>query len=187
MAIFGIIFYMLLGNGVDTSPSREIMSNSHEVELSPASRWHHLATFMVMTIFTQAATFSTIAFIPLFIIDNFGVGEEKAAAFLSIIYSAGLWASPLGGYLSDRFGRLRVVLVACLISSPLIYLLNLVSYGLGIGALLLFIGMVMYVRMPASESYIISRTTLRCRSTVLGIYYFMGMEAGGIFAPIMGP
>jgi len=184
--IFGIIFYLLLGGRVDTRPSREIVSEVPEEEPSPVGRWRRLAVFMVLTIFTQAVTFSTIAFIPLFIVDNFGVGEEVAATFLSIIYSAGLWASPLGGYLSDRFGRLRVILLACLIISPLIYLLNLVSYGPGIGALLLFIGMVMYIRMPASESYVISQTTQRRRSTVLGIYYFTGMEAGAVFAPIMG-
>ncbi len=184
--IFGIIFYLLLGGRVDTRPSREIVSEVPEEEPSPVGRWRRLAVFMVLTIFTQAVTFSTIAFIPLFIVDNFGVSEEVAATFLSIIYSAGLWASPLGGYLSDRFGRLRVVLLACLIISPLIYLLNLVSYGPGIGALLLVIGMVMYIRMPASESYVISQTTQRRRSTVLGIYYFTGMEAGAVFAPIMG-
>ena len=185
-AIFGIIFYLLLGRRVDTRPSREIVSDVPEEVPTPAGRWRRLAAFMVLTVFAQAVTFSIIAFIPLYIVDSFGAGEGAAAAFLSIVYSAGLWAGPLGGYLADRFGRLRVVLIACLVSGPLIYLLNLAPYGLGIGALLLFIGMVMYVRMPSSEAYIIGQTTLRRRSTVLGIYYFTGMEAGAVFAPIMG-
>ena len=185
-AIFGIIFYLLLGRRVDTRPSREIVSDVPEEVPTPAGRWRRLAAFMVLTVFAQAVTFSIIAFIPLYIVDSFGAGEGAAAAFLSIVYSAGLWAGPLGGYLADRFGRLRVVLIACLVSGPLIYLLNVVPYGLGVGALLLFIGMVMYVRMPSSEAYIIGQTTLRRRSTVLGIYYFTGMEAGAVFAPIMG-
>ena len=185
-AIFGIIFYLLLGRRVDTRPSREIVSDVPEEVPSPAGRWRRLAAFMVLAVFAQAVTFSIIAFIPLFIVDSFGAGEGAAAVFLSIVYSAGLWASPLGGYLADRFGKLRVVLIACLVSSPLIYLLNVVPYGLGIGAVLLFIGVVMYVRMPSSEAYIIGQTTVRRRSTVLGIYYFTAMEAGAVFAPIMG-
>jgi len=48
------------------------------------------------------------------------------------------------------------------------------------------IGMVMYIRMPSSESYIISQTPEHRRSTVLGIYYFSNMEAGGILSPVIG-
>ena len=119
-------------------------------------------------------------------VDHFGVSEEAAAAFLSIIYSAGLWASPLGGYLSDRLGKVPVTIAVCLITGPAIYLLNLASYSLGISALLLIIGIVMYIRMPASESYIITHAPEHRRSLIYGIYYFAGMEGSGILTPVMG-
>ncbi len=141
---------------------------------------------MILTTFTQAVTFSTVAFIPLFLVDHFGVSDGTAAAFISIIYFAGLWASPLGGYLSDRLGRVPVVLAASLISGPVIYLLNLVSYSLGIGALLLIIGVLMYIRKPASESYILGQAPERHRSMIYGIYYSAGIEGGAILAPVMG-
>ncbi len=79
-----------------------------------------------------------------------------------------------------------MVLATSLITGPVIFLLNLVPYGLGIGAVLLFIGMVMYIRMPVSEAYIVGQTSERHRSTILGIYYFSSMEAGGLFTPLMG-
>ena len=185
-AVFGIIFYVLLGRRVGAGKPREIVTESHEQTAPSQGRWRRIITFMVLTIFTQAVTFSVIAFIPLFIVDTYGIAEEAAAAFLAIIYSAGLWAGPLGGYLSDRLGRVPVVLAVCLLIGPLIYLLNIVPYGAGIGVLLLFIGIAMYIRMPAAESFIIGRTPIRRRSTILGIYYFSAMEAGGILAPIMG-
>ncbi len=141
---------------------------------------------MILSTFTQAVTSSTIAFIPLFLVDHFSVGEGTAAAFLSIIYSAGLLASPLGGYLSDRLGRVPVTLAACLITGPIIYLLTLVSYSLGVGALLLIIGIVMYIRMPASEAYIIGQAPERHRSMIYGIYYSAGMEGSAILTPVMG-
>ena len=78
------------------------------------------------------------------------------------------------------------MLATCLITGPLIYLLNLVSYSLGIGALLLIIGIVLYIRMPASESYIIGQAPERHRSTILGIYYFAGAEGGAVLTPVMG-
>ncbi len=187
-AVFGIIFYVLLGRRIDTSKTRQVITDHRDETPSPPGRLRRLVVFMFLSIFTQAVAFSTIAFVPLFMVDHFGVGEEAAAAFLAVIYSAGLWAGPLGGYLSDRLGRVPVLLVACLITGPVIYLLNLVPYGhgLSIGALLLIFGIVMYIRMPVSEAYIIGQTSERHLSTVLGIYYFSAMEAGGILAPVMG-
>ena len=79
-----------------------------------------------------------------------------------------------------------MIVVSCLLTGPIIYSLNVVPYGLGLGALLLAFGMVMYVRMPAFEFYVVSETPERHRSTLLGIYYFSSMEAGGVLAPLMG-
>jgi len=184
--IFGIIFFILLGRKVKTSQAQQTITPYHKGTPPPPGHLRRLVLFMTLSAFTQAVTFSTIAFIPLFMVDHFGVSEEAAAAFLSIIYSAGLWASPLGGYLSDRLGKVPVTIAVCLITSPAIYLLNLASYSLGIGALLLIIGVLMYIRMPASESYIISHAPERRRSLIYGIYYFAGMEGSGILTPVMG-
>lgn len=187
--IFGIIFYALLGRLAVKREAQQVITDQPEERPSSPGRLRQLVAFLVLTVFTQAVTFSTIAFIPLFMVDHFGVTEGTAAAFLAIIYSAGLWASPLGGYISDRLGRVPIVLTVCFIAGPVLYLLNQVPYGpygIGIGALLLIIGMIMYVRMPTSEAYIIGRTSERHRSTILGIYYFSNMEIGAVFAPLMG-
>ncbi len=184
--VFGIIFYVLLGRRPDTSKAQEVITKPRQETPSRPGRWRSLIAFMILSIFTQSVIFSVVAFIPLFMVDHFGIAEEAAAASLAIIYSAGLWASPLGGYLSDRVGRIRVILAVCLLAGPVIYLLNLASYGIAFGALLLIIGTIMYTRMPVSEAYIIGQTPERYRSTILGIYYSSSMEAGGVLAPIMG-
>jgi len=185
-ALLGVMFYVLLGRRAEISYIKEAAPEYHDKAQSGSIHLPRLVPFMVLSIFTHAVTFSIISFIPLFMVDHFGVGVAAAAAFLSIYHSAGIWASPLGGHMSDRVGKVKVVVVACLVTGPLICLLTLVPYGLGIGSLLLFIGIVMYFRMPASESYIINQTPQHRRSTVLGIYYFSNMEAGGILAPVMG-
>ena len=184
--IFGIIFYMLLGRRAKMSKTQQTITGHHDEALSSPGYLRRLVPFMILTTFTAAVTYSTISFIPLYMVDHFGASEGTAAAFISIIYFAGLWASPLGGYLSDRLGRVPVLLVVCLITGPVIYLLNLVSYSLGIGTLLLIVGIVAYIRRPVSEAYIIDQAPERHRSTVYGIYYFAGMEAGGILTPVMG-
>lgn len=92
---------------------------------------------------------SIMAFIPLHLVDQFGVSEQKAASLLSIIFPAGLCADPLGGYLSDRVGR--VPIIACsLIGGILVYLLKVTPYGVGFSAVLFFIGINNALRMPVS-------------------------------------
>ncbi|MBA7471704.1 putative sulfoacetate transporter SauU [subsurface metagenome] len=183
---FGIAFYVLLGRQVDTKRAEHRTTDSHDRIPFTPGRLRRLVAFIILSTFTSALIFSTIAFIPLFMVDHFGIGKETAAVFLAIIYSAGLWAGPLGGYLSDRLGSVPVILAVCLISGPVIYLLNLVPYGLGFGALLLTIGMIAIMRMPVAEAYIVGQTSERHRSTILGIYYFSGMEGGGILTPVIG-
>jgi len=184
--VFGIIFYLLLGRRTSTKKAEYSVVISPEEAPLTQSQWRYLAPFLILTNFSGAVLFSIISFIPLFVVDHFGAAKETAVVFVAVVYFAGLWAAPLGGYLSDRLGKVPVVLVACFIAGPIIYLLNLAPYGLGIGVVLVLIGMILYIRMPVSESYIISHTSERHRSTVLGLYYFGSLEGAGVLTPIMG-
>ena len=148
--IFGIIFHMLLGRWTHAAKTeRKIASSDTQAPPTPF-RWRRLAVFIFLTTFTGAALTSATSFIPLFLVDHFGVAEATAAASMSIIFSGGLWVSPLGGYLSDRVGSVPMVLVVCLITGPIIFLLNLAPHGLGIGAVLVAIGVINYIRLPVS-------------------------------------
>jgi MFS family permease len=184
--IFGIVFYVLLGKRSATA-SRDGASSPLSQESSPAPRRvRALVVFIFLSTFTHAILFSAMSFIPLFLVDRVGFGKETAGAFFAFIYSAGLWVGPLGGYLSDRFGPIPVVVTVLFLAGPVIFLLNFVSSWLGVGIVLLAIGIIIYVRMPVSEAYIISHTSERNRSTILGIYFFSGMEGGGVLTPVMG-
>jgi len=92
----------------------------------------------------------------------------------------------LGGYLSDRLGRVPVIITACLIAAPAIFLLNVARFGFAIVILLLALGMSSSVRSPVLEAYILGRTGMSHRSTILGIYYFGNMEGGGLMIPVIG-
>ncbi|MFC1918762.1 MFS transporter [Chloroflexota bacterium] len=185
-AIFGVMFYIFLGHRAGTISTWQKTPESHQVTSSQPRRLRNLIAFIILSTSTQAVIFSVLSFIPLFMVDRFGISNEAAAASLAIIYSAGLWASPLGGYLSDRLGKIPVVLAVCFLAGPTIYLLNIANYGVAFGSILLIIGVIMYTRMPVSEAYIVSQSPERHRSTILGIYYASSMEAGGVLAPVMG-
>ena len=184
--VFGMVFYILLGRRATVEKRERRIADSHGDTPPGPGHFRRLVAFIMLSAFTWAVISSTIAFLPLFLVDHSGVAEETAASFLAIIYSAGFWAGPLGGYLSDRLGRVPVMLAVCFTSGPIIYLLNLVPYGPGFGALLLIIGTILIMRAPISEAYIVGQTSRRQRSTILGIYFFSGLEGGGILTPAMG-
>jgi len=189
--ILGIVLYALLGRWgyAKKAEYRTPSGGGSHPETLPTQaldRWRYLVPFIILAIVVEALLNSTIQFIPLFLVDHFSRSKEAAAALLSIVYSSGFWAGPLGGYLSDRFGRVPVLLVTSLLAGPIVYLLGVVSYGWGLFLVLPVIGMSMFSRMPVVESYLISHASERRRSTVLGIYYFGSRGGPGIALPIMG-
>jgi len=183
---FGIAFYILLGRlGYMKKAKPGTPVESHNEELPAPGHLRRLVAFITLGIASMVLIYSTISFVPLFIVDYFGASEETAAAMLSLAFFGGLWAGPLGGYLSDRVGRVPVVLSMGLIGGPALYLLSLVPFGVGLSAVLIIIGMAQHLGMPVVEAYIISHTSEHKRSTVLGIYY-LGSRGGPAIAPLIG-
>jgi len=184
--IFGIIFYRVLGRRAVISRTQpNIIGHHKEAAPQPGYR-RRLVVFMILSVVTGGLVASATWALPLYMVDNFGTSPETAASLMAIYYSAGLWASPLGGHISDRLGRVPVIVVISLIAAAAIYLLNIASYGMGIFALIWVMGVTTFVRLPVSESYIFAQTTERNRSTVYGIYYSAMTESGAVFAPVMG-
>lgn len=145
-----------------------------------------LSAFVLMVTTMGAVVSSTLAFLPLYLVDTYGASEKTAAALLALVYSAGVWAAPLGGRISDRFGRRRVVLAVCAAAAAALLALPRVPFGFGLAVLLLAIGAVLFARMPAAEAHIVSLVPGSLRSTVLGIYFFAGMEGSGVLTPLLG-
>ncbi|MFC2046892.1 MFS transporter [Chloroflexota bacterium] len=184
--VFGVLFYVILGKLTGVKGTEPKITSSYHDKTPAPRKLPRLVAFIILNIFAGAVAFSMISFIPLFVVDQFGFSREAGAVFVAVFFFTGIWASPLGGYLSDRLGRMPVVLTACLFAGPAVYLLGLVPHGLGVGFVLVFIGMTAYVRMPVSEAYIVSNTSTRHRSSILGIYYFGNMEGMGVITPVIG-
>ncbi len=186
----GIALYVLLDRhkGIRETEAQitTTATDSDNAAQSTAHRIRRLILFLILSFSIGALMHSVRAFIPLYMVDHFGVREEAAAALIAIISFAQMFGGPLGGYLSDRFGRMPVMLVACFLTGPLIYLFSSVPYGLGFCATLALMGIINATRMPTSEAYLVSEAPARRRSTILGIYYFTGREIGGLLTPVMG-
>ena len=188
MVAFGLIFHVLLGRRLTQREKNGAAGAKKADEPTPErpGQARHLVIFLILSIFTFATLISTYSFIPLLMVDHFGVGKEIAAGSLALIYSAGIWANPLGGWLADRMGSVRVILAVCFVAGPAIFLATQLPYGWGLAVLFIVMGFVDFARMSASEAYIVRRTTVGNRSTILGIYFFAGQEGGGMMTPAIG-
>ena len=184
--IFGIVLHIILGKRVPhhKALAREI-SAANEVPPAPG-HLRRVVTVIVMSSFTQAMVISIVSFIPIFLVDTFSTSKELAAASISLVYFMGLWAGPVGGYISDRFGRITIITSTCAIASGAFYLLNIASYGFGTGCVLVLIGIALYFNTTVAQAYIVDQTPAKHRSTVLGIYFFGNMEGTGILTPVLG-
>ncbi|TVQ22313.1 MAG: MFS transporter [Spirochaetaceae bacterium] len=205
VAILGLITFVLVGRmidrparargvaGADRVPTAE-RTGVQPADASPApedsagrtARTAHMTLFLVMTGIMGAGVGSTIPYIPLYLVDVRGVDEAIAASVLSIIFAAGFFAAPLGGMLSDRIGRIRVMIVTGLLTGPVIALLIGAPFPVVFAVVLLAIGILMFFRMPTSEAHILAEVPASRRSTVLGIYFFASSEAGAVLTPLLG-
>ncbi len=184
--IFGIVLNIILGKRM--SHQEAMARETVTVAEAPAApvNLRRVITVIVMSSFTQAMTISIISFIPVFLVDTFSTSKEVAAASISLVYFMGLWAGPLGGYVSDRLGRITTIAAMGVMASAMVYLLNIAPYGFGTGAVLVIAGIALYFNTTVAQAYIVDQTPAKRRSTVLGFYFFGNMEGTGILTPILG-
>ncbi len=184
--IFGIVFYLLLGRlGYTRKVKPKTATGQIDAKPVPGHS-RRLAALLTISIAVGSLTYAAVQFIPLLMVDTFGLSEGAAAATLALVFSGGLWAGPLGGYLSDRVGSVPVIVAAGIIVGPVVYLTGIVPYDWSFSVLLVLMGMAVFATLPVSEAYVVNNTTESNRSTVLGIYYFGSRGGPGALAPVVG-
>jgi len=182
----GMILHVLLKKRV---PIRNAVTRDTgtSMQTPPApSNMRRLITVIVLSSLTMALVMSIISFTPLFLVDTFGTSKEIAAASMSLVFAMGFWAGPLAGYLSDRFGRMAIIITTSIIASIIVYLLNVVPYGFGTVVVLVIVGTATAFSTIVAQSYIIDQAPAEYRSTALGFYFFGNMEGTGVLTPLLG-
>ncbi len=153
--------------------------------LSRAAR-QQVTGFIAVSALGNVLTTSAISYVPLLLVDHFQLTEAAAAAILAVIYFTGIWANPLAGYLADRFGRTRLMVLGALAVVPSLYFFNVAPYAWGVVALLVVFGVILAALQTSTEAYVISRVPPARTSSFYGLYYFSTLTGGGLFVPALG-
>ncbi|MFC1532445.1 MFS transporter [Thermodesulfobacteriota bacterium] len=126
------------------------------------------------------------SYLPLYMVDHHNISPKLAGIVISVIAGSGIIGGPLGGAFSDRFGRKQVILVSLSFAGPLFFAVTRSAYGIPLLISMILYGLTMSVRMPSMESLIADVVPVGRRTTVLGLYFFIGMETTGIMTPVIG-
>jgi MFS family permease len=185
-AVFGLLFYIYLTRrGGRTHVERVKQRIVDEKPPQPGYK-RRLIAFLTMIVIGGGAGMSILAFVTLYVSKELGASNELAAGLLSIVFSSGLWAGPVGGYMSDKIGSVRIVIATGFCTGILIYALKFVTLGPSLYAVLFFMGLNQAIRMPVTEVFIMGQAPAKRRSTIYGVYYSTMQYTGAIFTPIGG-
>jgi MFS family permease len=182
-AVFGIVFFFILSRQKDAN-LKSVAGTHHNTAGGSINRWTPLITLIVMSFIT--GTLGTVmTFFSLYLIDDWHVSKQTAVFVMAISSFAGIWAGPVGGWISDRVGRLPLIIATSFVGGLIIFLIRWIPYGPLLFAVLLISGINMYVGSPVSEAFIMGQTSARNRSLIYGVYYAVGLM-GSLFLPLVG-
>jgi MFS family permease len=184
--IFGVIFYLHLSRKSSEAHVAGVKQKIRAENPPQPGYKRRLIAFLTMIIIGGGASMSILSLVTLYMTDVLGASNEMAASLLSIVFSSGLWAGPLGGYLADKLGSVKIVIITGIVSGLIIYALNFVTLGFSLYLVLFLQGLNMAIRMPVTEVFVMSQTPARNRSTIFGIYYSTMQYTGAIFTPLGG-
>jgi MFS family permease len=188
--IFGIVFYFLISKTlvkkVESAVPEKPPAPSIEDVPHPKGWVRELVLFIALSAIVSSLCSSTGSFISVFSVNYLGTSYSTAAILVAVSMSSGLWVSPFGGHMADRIGYIPTMLISCIAAVPSIYLMTITPYGAGFIVVLLFWGALNSIRLPATESYIMSRSSPKMRSTIFGIFYACANHGTGILAPLLG-
>jgi FSR family fosmidomycin resistance protein-like MFS transporter len=154
-------------------------------DAAPPDRWGLFGRLSV-AIMTRSMVYSALStFIPLFWIGVLGRTKAEGGVALSVVMGAGVAGTLLGGRLADRYGRRVVVLTGMSLLPPLLLALALSRDARLSLALLVPVGIALYV--PFSVVVVMAQEYLPNRvGTASGMTLGLAVTAGGIAAPLLG-
>jgi predicted MFS family arabinose efflux permease len=183
--VFGLIIYILMGKR--TAQTRTTYSAETGTILPRKSgKPSDLLAFMVLSSITTIIFTATMSFIPLLMVDNFNMSQASAAISVAVIYLTGIFANPISGFLTDRLGRIPLMITASVCLLLVLFSMGNTPGGYTIYLILILFGIAIALTQTSSESYIVESVSEKKCSSVLGAYYFANLVGAGVLTPLLG-
>ena len=125
-------------------------------------------------------------FLPLFLAEEAGFDSKGVGFHLGLLFSVGIVASPVMGYLSDRVGRKAVLVPALLGLCVLSVMLALYGQGIALTIIILLLGLFVRSDYSLLSAMVLDVVGKDVATTTLGIVSFTRFVVGAISPLIAG-
>jgi FSR family fosmidomycin resistance protein-like MFS transporter len=142
-----------------------------------------IIALVVVVTFTSG---SLLPFVPLYLMDHFGLSSTMAAVWTSIVRASFVLGSLFGGWLSDRWGNKRTVLLTLIAIGPVLLVFTSANYFAVVAIMMVAIGILWTMRETAVQTYLMGRTPLKMHGIVFGIYFGIGQQGQSLLQPVYG-
>jgi MFS family permease len=179
--VFALIFLFYLLRRGGKAHAAQVKKRILDEKPPQPGYQRRLTAFLILMVVGGGVGMSVIPFITLYMTDKLGASDATAAGLMSVVFSSGLWAGPLGGYISDKIGSVKVIIATGILSGIFIYAFKWVELGPSLYIVLFLHGLNMALRMPVTEVFIMSQAPAKHRSKIFGVYYSTMQYTGAIF------
>ena len=180
--LFSIAFWVYLSKRGGNAHVQTIRRSVPDMKAPQPGYKRRLIAFLTIMVIGGGVTMSVVPFLPLYMTRELGIPKDVAAGLMSITFSSGLWAGPVGGYFGDKIGSVKVIIATGIIGGVILFSYKYVSYGWSLYLVLWLQGLFQSLRMPVTEAFIMSQAPGKHRSKIFGIYYSTMQWTGAIFA-----
>jgi MFS family permease len=125
-------------------------------------------------------------FLPLFLAEEVGLDSRGVGFHLGLLFTVGIFASPMMGHLSDRIGRRAVLVPALLGLCVLSVLLALFGQGLALTVIIVVLGLFIRSDYSLLSAMVLDVVGEGVATTTLGIVSFTRFSLSGISPLIAG-
>lgn len=188
---FGLIFMLYLSKRGGKAHVEAVKQQILEEKPPQPGYRRRITAFLIMMVVGGGIGMSVLPFLNVYMTrtEAFHLSPTAAAGLMAIVFSSGLWAGPVGGYISDKIGSVKMIIITGILSGVIIYLFKWVDqwvqmgYSIYVLYIVLFLqGLNMALRMPVTEVFIMTQAPAKHRSKLFGVYYSTMQYTGAIFA-----
>ncbi len=142
-------------------------------------------TLMLICISSGFRTLTQVGlmvFLPVYLAYEQGYSPIAVGVCMTVLQVAGLIASPLGGHLSDKMGRKKVIMSGMLITGLMIIGMVLAGQSFAFIVFVALVGFFLYAMRPVMQAWAVENTPQRLAGTGVGLQFTI-LSIGASIAP----
>jgi MFS family permease len=118
-----------------------------------------------------------LTFLPVYLVYEMHYSLAAVGVCLAVMQVAGLAASPIGGHLSDRMGRKRIVMSSMILSGVTIVFMALAGKSFAFVLFIAMVGFFLYAMRPVLQAWAVEATPKALAGSGVGLQF--GIQAIG--------